>query len=381
MKSILFYDDAVQFGGHEVLTLAAFEAMAASGGYRLGFMHYERNRLLAERLRRIAAGSTTVSLFPIPYHTTGLVSMHAIASLSAVSGIARSMASFAPDIVLVAQGRIEACWLGLLAARRAGPELVSCLPMAHAVAVAGRALGAGLRDRINRRLYRLPDRFITFSRAVADQLEGWGCGQQVAVVPTGIDLHRLTISDKATARTRTGLPQDRYLVGIAARVDFRQKGHDLLVEAVVSRPDLFQGSAVVVVGDGHDLHALKQMVAERGVADRFLFFPWQDEMSLFYSALDLLVMPSRYEGVPLVMLEALYCGLPIVAADIDGMAEYLPKDWLFPKNDALALAATVAAVRAADVEARFASLRQRVARECSRERFGEAFTRALVVNP
>ena len=71
------------------------------------------------------------------------------------------------------------------------------------------------------------------------------------------------------------------------------------------------------------------------------FLPWQEDLSALYSAVNLIVIPSRFEGVPVVMLEAMYCRLPIVASDCDAMGELLPPQWLFPVEDKQGLAAAL----------------------------------------
>ncbi|MCI5142236.1 MAG: glycosyltransferase, partial [Candidatus Electrothrix sp. ATG1] len=66
----------------------------------------------------------------------------------------------------------------------------------------------------------------------------------------------------------------------------------------------------------------------------FVFFEgWADDMVVWYEKLDMLLLPSRFEGVPVVMLEAMHWKIPIVASDCDGMAEMLPEEWLFPRDD------------------------------------------------
>ena len=63
------------------------------------------------------------------------------------------------------------------------------------------------------------------------------------------------------------------------------------------------------------------------------FIAWTDGVSDVYSAIDVLVLPSRLEGVHLVMLEAMSVGVPVVGSARDGMKEFLPSAWLFPPDD------------------------------------------------
>jgi len=62
----------------------------------------------------------------------------------------------------------------------------------------------------------------------------------------------------------------------------------------------------------------------------------------------MLLIPSKFEGVPLTMLEAMARELPVIASNVDGMAEILPQSWLFPYGDCAALVDTLRRVRNSD---------------------------------
>jgi glycosyltransferase involved in cell wall biosynthesis len=70
------------------------------------------------------------------------------------------------------------------------------------------------------------------------------------------------------------------------------------------------------------------MAEKAGLGTHVFFRPWTPLVSDIYTASDLVLMPSRFEGVPLVMLEALMAGRPVAAAGVDGMRDYLPPEWL-----------------------------------------------------
>lgn len=119
-----------------------------------------------------------------------------------------------------------------------------------------------------------------------------------------------------------------------------QKGFDVLLEAL---PQILMKRDVelVIVGDGELRADLQRRAAGLpvtfvgGLSDR-------EHVARFLRGLDLFVMPSRYEGLPNALLEALACGVPAVATDVPGIAETFARVVrLVPPNDAQALAMTV----------------------------------------
>lgn len=120
-----------------------------------------------------------------------------------------------------------------------------------------------------------------------------------------------------------------------------QKGVDVLLEAM-ARPGL-ERLALDVVGDGDWRDRLTAQAARLGLADRVRFMGWRDrdELAGIYRAADIFVLPSRDEGMPNVVLEAMASGLPVAASRVAG-AEDLVTDgetgFLVPVEDAAALA-------------------------------------------
>jgi glycosyltransferase involved in cell wall biosynthesis len=142
-----------------------------------------------------------------------------------------------------------------------------------------------------------------------------------AVVPNGIDLSRLVIADDAArreARTRLQLRIDAPLCVCVGRLT-RQKGQDVLLAAwpdVVAR---VPGAELVLVGDGRDREALAR-VAPASV----VLAGGQPDVSDWLAAADVVVAPSRWEGMALVPLEAMARGRSVVVTDVAGMSESVP---------------------------------------------------------
>jgi glycosyltransferase involved in cell wall biosynthesis len=138
---------------------------------------------------------------------------------------------------------------------------------------------------------------------------------------------------------RADLGPARPIVGGVGRLD-RQKGFDVLIDAIATLP----GVSAVVAGDGPERDTLVGYARDRSVTDRFSFVPWTAEIGPLLRSLDVFVLPSRYEGLPLVVLEAMAAGAPVVAADVGAVSEAVvsgENGLLVPAGDAPALAAGI----------------------------------------
>ncbi|MFQ4142244.1 glycosyltransferase family 4 protein [Chlorogloeopsis sp. ULAP02] len=113
--------------------------------------------------------------------------------------------------------------------------------------------------------------------------------------------------------------QDReegIVIGSVGRLD-AMKGHDVLIRAVAQ----LEGVRVVILGEGGEHRALKQLATELGVSDRLSFLGWVDNPRAYLPQFDIFAMPSRSEGFPLAIVEAMLAGLPVVATRVGSVAE------------------------------------------------------------
>jgi glycosyltransferase involved in cell wall biosynthesis len=215
------------------------------------------------------------------------------------------------------------------------------------------------------------DFVMTTGEAIVDALsaDGFMPRAKLAAVPTGIDADVFRPGDKAAARAALGLPRDKVLFGIVATLR-SWKGHAFLLDALKAAGD--PRLHVVIVGDGPQQQNLETQVAALGIASQVTFTGRQTDVADYMRAFDVFVLPSyANEGVPQALLQAMACGLPVIACPVGGIPECtrgLDSVTLVPPKDAAALAAAMMKVAASPPDAgALQRARDRVVAEHSRE--------------
>lgn len=153
---------------------------------------------------------------------------------------------------------------------------------------------------------------IACARNVADSLGR----KDMAIVVNGHDVPK--IFPHAEARAALGLPPDSIVLGQIGRLS-HQKNQGFSLELMMRLPD----ARLVLVGIGPDEAELRARIAGSGLADRVRIIPSiaHDRIGLFYSAVDLVLFPSRYEGLSLAAIEAIHAGVPPLCSDIASFRE------------------------------------------------------------
>jgi glycosyltransferase involved in cell wall biosynthesis len=105
-------------------------------------------------------------------------------------------------------------------------------------------------------------------------------------------------------------------IGSIGRLD-PMKGHDVLLRAIAQ----VERTKLVIVGDGAYRTELEQLAAELGIADRLVLPGWVDQPHQYLSTFDIVVQPSRSEGFPLTVVEAMLAARPIIATRVGSVAE------------------------------------------------------------
>ncbi|SDK79247.1 Glycosyltransferase involved in cell wall bisynthesis [Franzmannia pantelleriensis] len=166
---------------------------------------------------------------------------------------------------------------------------------------------------------------------------------KVVVLPNGVDLDKYrppATDDRLSLRCQLGLPRDRVLVTMVGRL-WEQKDPGCLVDAYCALwEDGDPGADLVLVGDGELQPLLEERVARAGLAEHVHFLGWRSDTPELLRASDMFVLPSRWEGMPLAILEAMATGLAVVVSDIPGnrhLVSHADHGVLFPAGDHVAL--------------------------------------------
>ena len=213
------------------------------------------------------------------------------------------------------------------------------------VATAHGFTGGDRKNRLNQwlalRALRRDDAVIAVSAALAGKLQDMGVRKgRIETIPNAWRPPVTPPLARAEARARLNLPGDGPLLGWVGRLS-HVKGADIALAALplVQHP----GTRLVFVGDGPERAALDAQASALGIADRVTFAGMVATASSILAAFDALVLSSRSEGTPMILLETIHAGVPIVAAAVGGVPELITSDTgtLVPPGDPAALAAAI----------------------------------------
>ncbi len=233
-------------------------------------------------------------------------------TLPVVRRLTRLLRQQSPD--LLQTFLFHANLLGRWAARRASVRRVVC-----GLRVAERHSHWHLW--LDRLTTRWVDRYACVSEAVARFSAQFGGlrPETLVVIPNGVDLGQFPARP---ARLSPPLPPGRRIVTFAGRLE-PQKGAQWLIETAPRWLARATNHDLLVAGSGPEGPKLEQLCQDLGIADRVHFLGWRPDLAAVLAASDILVLPSQWEGMPNVVLQAMASRLPVLASDVEGVCELL----------------------------------------------------------
>lgn len=208
-----------------------------------------------------------------------------------------------------------------------GPRPPLCVYVAH---------GEGLfTSSLLERSLRSADHVV----AVSERVRRHACnGAAVTVIPNGVDAARLAATlPRDEVRRSLGIGPDDFVLGYLGRLA-PEKQPELIIEAAAGLPATFR---VLMVGWGPLLPDLMAL-ANRRIPGRCAFVTATDYLGDYYRAMDTFCLPSREEGAPLALIEAMMCGLPPIATPVGIVPE-----WLIDRVNGLVVEPSAESIRSA----------------------------------
>jgi glycosyltransferase involved in cell wall biosynthesis len=246
-----------------------------------------------------------------------------------------------PEIVLGCWAYPDG-WAAVHLAREAGVPVVIKVQGSDVLRVGT----SGARFRRTCEALRGADAVVAVSRHLGERVVSMGVPtSSVHVVYNGVDSSRFCPGSRDAARKALGIEGDEPLITFVGNL-VEVKGVDVLIRAlgtVRQRGVRFRGA---IVGDGPLRGSLERLIESCGLRDcvRLIGSCPLERVPLWHQATDLLVVPSRSEGIPNVIREAQACGTPFLASDVGGVAEVASAEALVPPDDVAALAERIGQV-------------------------------------
>ena len=177
-------------------------------------------------------------------------------------------------------------------------------------------------DALLRGLSQLADACVGVSPAVGDYLKndiGWS-EQDIHQIDNGVaSFERQPPEVGRRLRRKWDIDEDAFLVGTVGRMLNSQKRFTDLIDAISLLKEELDRLHLIVVGTGGDLDMLKEYAAEKGIKERVTFTGYQYNVDEYYSMMDAFALLSEHESFGLVVAEAMFCELPVIATRVGGM--------------------------------------------------------------
>jgi glycosyltransferase involved in cell wall biosynthesis len=238
--------------------------------------------------------------------------------------ICRIFQEHSPDIVHINQQVAEDGLDLLLAARSSSIPFLSTIHIAHSASLLNARLGR-LRDIVARAVLT---RINTTHIAVAERARreliarfGFLDTHQIKVVLNGVVLSQAD-DTRGRTRQRWGATPEEIVIGSVGRLE-PQKAPDIALEIIARLVRKGLPIRYIWIGDGPQRIAFQLQANALGIASYVQLDGWRDDVASCLKGLDIFLMPSRFEGMPLALLEAMGAGLCCCVSDVSGMGEVI----------------------------------------------------------
>ncbi|ULA61355.1 MAG: Putative Glycosyl transferase, group 1 [Nitrospira sp.] len=295
------------WAGAEVHLLALMTYLVRLHDFEWSVVLFNEGRL-ADELRKLPLSLTVI---PEKYYSPPAI----------VSRLAKIFRQFRPDIVHT--HKYKDSILGSIVARYMGiPHVVRAvhgMPEPFTGLRSLKMAGYTIADRLV--TGRLVDKVIAVSSDIEKVLLRTYGSNQVVCIHNGIDLEAVQLTTKRAEKRKEWHVDDReVLIGTVGRL-VPVKGHAILLEAFRILRQRHHNVRLIFIGDGPLRGHLEAEAKRLGLDQSVIFSGHQEQSYDFINMMDLFVLPSRHEGIPMVLLEAYALKRPVIASQVGGIPE------------------------------------------------------------
>lgn len=175
---------------------------------------------------------------------------------------------------------------------------------------------------LDKRILRNFDMIVGVSNEIRDELKKHVPHDKIMKVGNGIDIQKYNkLVEKNKAKRELHI-DNKQVIGFVGRLS-PEKGIGYLLRAVSNLINEGLNVCAMIVGDGEQVGALREEARALHMADRVIFTGNRNDTPMLYAAMDVFVLPSLQEAFPMVILEAMACGVPVVATRVGDVAEII----------------------------------------------------------
>lgn len=329
-KKVLFFTRVEAVGGHEVMGFEIIRAMQAKREYMVTVVVSSENSRLIEMLNSI----DDLNIITVPGKNSRYQALLNFIPNGLDRQLEKILKKVKPDYVIALQGNIEIAAEIIRPARRLGIKVISYIPLAYRLSTVSKHPKIGIfKDYIDDIMFSSVDYFITLNSKMKKLICERGKNENnVYCVMNGIDFSKFHDIEPEIIRKKYNLPEKKHIYSLIGRIEFSQKGQDVLIKVLTRYREDFQDTIVLFVGGGDDTVRLHEMIKQNNLSDICRIIDTVKDPSEIYSVTDTVIIPSVYEGfegTPLVMYEAMWFGCNVIGNAIPGMVEQLGTGYTF----------------------------------------------------
>jgi glycosyltransferase involved in cell wall biosynthesis len=193
---------------------------------------------------------------------------------------------------------------------------------------------------VGKQILKLADKIMVVSNATKNYVLSLGANsEKIVVLHNGVDIHKFKPIDgaKDEIRKKLDISKDSKVALTVRRLVYKN-GIDTLLKSAEETIKKDENIVFLIIGKGPDLSTMRERIQQQKVEKniKVLGFVPDDKLPTYYNAADFFILPSKSgEGLPLVSLEAMACGLPVIATDVGGIKEVIEEKYgiIVPPDD------------------------------------------------